>query len=102
MGRGCCTSTLATAALVLPRATPWRSLGHRGTQGGLGFFSYWLQKPHLKLHPRGQVWTSPTSRRLTWLHPQAPTQQGFESRLALVSRGEGKGEKAGAWLSLGG
>lgn len=59
---------------------PWRSPGRAGTWGGLGFFNHQLWKPHLKLHPRGQVWTSPTSRRLTRLHPQALAPQGVESR----------------------
>lgn len=84
---------------------PWRSPGHAGTWGGLGFFNHRLWKPHLRLHPRGQVWTSPASRRLTWLHPQAPARQGIESRLQPGSgprRREKGRESQCLWLGLRG
>lgn len=79
----------------------WRSPGHAGTRGGLGFFSYWLWKPHLSLHPRGQVWTSPASWRLTRLHPQALAHQGFKSRLQPGSCLQRRGKGRGGWCLAG-
>lgn len=70
VGWGCCGTRWSHTQL-------WSCPQHLGWPWAFQLPALW--KPHLELHPRGQVWTS-ASWRLTRLHPQAPACQGIESR----------------------